>query len=341
MKKTVVLALAISIMLVNTVIAASAGGAARGGVKSAQGADALLAMMPDTDGIVAINVAQLNRQIQSILASKPETAAELQKQFDQIVAETGLDIRSIDHLVMGLSLGSGRQMPDPLILVSGSFNQERVLASISHKSGRKWRTSRHNGQRIYSEFSVKKTSKPSRGSSVTFFDNQTLAVGSLASVRQSIDARAGAKPSALQNSSLMTVFHQAAAAGSIHFAFNMPEQLRQRLGGADGDGSFLKPLAAITQIIGNIDLNDSGLMANVSLITGSDQEAADLINLITGGLSLVRMALGGKPEAGNLLNVLNGITHSQAGNAANLTVNVPADLIRSLIDQIKTKAPKV
>jgi hypothetical protein len=341
MKKTAVLVLAITIILVNTSIAAIAESAVRGRVKTAQGADALLAMMPETDGIISINVAQLNRQIQSILASKPETAAELQKQFDQIVADTGLDIRSIDSLVAGLSIGSGKQAPAPLILVSGSFNQDQVLASISRKSGRKWKTTRHNGQKIYTEVSKRKTAKTVSGSSVTFFDNQTLGVGSLASLRQSIDARAGVRPGALQNSSLMAAFHQAEAAGSIHFAFNMPEQLRQRLGDANGNGSFLKPLAAITQIIGNVDLNDSGLLANISLVTGSDSEAADVVNLINGGLSLVRMALGGKPEAGNLLNVLNGVTNTQAGNVANLTVNVPADLIRSLLDQIKSKAPKV
>jgi hypothetical protein len=168
-----------------------------------------------------------------------------------------------------------------------------------------------------------------------------MAFGSQMSVRQSIDARAGVQSSVLQNSSLMTAYNQASIAGSIRFAFNVPEQLRQRLGGLSGNVSILKPLAAITQVVGSADLNDTGLLANVSLITGSDQEAAEVVNLINTGLMLLRYALGGNPEAATILAILNGLTNTQAGNTANLTLNIPADLIRSLIDQIKSKAPKV
>lgn len=340
MKKIAVLMLALSILIVNASITASA---ARSSTKTGQAADSLLAMMPDGDGVVAINVAQLNRQLQSILASKPEMAAKLQKQFDDIVAETGLDIRSIDSLVAGVSLGSGSKSPEPLILVSGSFNQEQILASLTRKSGKKWKAKTYNGQKIYSEVvkkNARKSAKSSKSSSLTFFDNQTIAFGSLTSVRHSIDARAGVHASMLQNSTLMTAYNQANLAGSIRFAFNVPEELRQRLGDANGAGSILKPLAAVTQVVGSADLNDSGLLANVSLITGSDKEASDVVNLINTGLALLRMTLGSNPDATNLLAVLNGITNTQAGNAANLTVNVPADLIRSLLDQIKSKAPR-
>jgi hypothetical protein len=341
MKKTAILMLAITILLANTIITASAAYDAPAGVKPAQGADALLSMMPDTDGLVAINVAQLNRQIQAILASKPETAAELQKQFDKIVSETGLDIRSIDSLVAGISLSSGRRLPDPVIVVSGSFNQDQILTSTALKSRAKWETSKHNGWNIYTETGKSRPSSPDRASSITFFDSQTLAIGSLASVRQSIDARMGTQPSVLQNSSLMTAFNQASAAGSIRFAFNMPEELRRRLLGANEGNSLLKPLAAITQIVGTADLNGSGLLGNVSLVTGSEKEASDLAGFINTGLSLLRLAIGGNPGTTGLLDVLNGITNSQAGNTVNLTVNVPADMIRSLLDQIKSKAPKV
>ncbi|HSE98841.1 MAG TPA: hypothetical protein VLD57_11305, partial [Blastocatellia bacterium] len=104
--------------------------------------------------------------------------------------------------------------------------------------------------------------------------------------------------------------------------------------------SFFKPLAAISQVLGSVDLNDASLLANLSLITGSDQEASEVVSFINNGLALVKLALGSSPEASPLLNMLNGITGSQAGNAANLIVNLPTDLIRTLFDQIKSKAPK-
>ncbi|HWP42002.1 MAG TPA: hypothetical protein VNO14_02115 [Blastocatellia bacterium] len=342
MKKISVLTVMLTLLLTGSAILPGAATASASRTKTAQSADVLLSMMPDADGIVAVNVTQLNQQIQNILGSKPETAAELQKQFDKILAETGLDVRSINSLVLGVSLGSDRKSPDPLILISGIFDQEQVLAKLGRKSGRKWKAKNYNGQKVYTEVSKnkKRPAKPEKASSVTFFDTQTIAFGSLASVRKSIDVRTGVQTAVLQNPTLMSAFNQANIAGSIRFAFTVPEELRRRLAEANGGGAILKPLAAITQVVGTADLADSGLLANVSLITGSDSEASEVVNLINTGLALVRLALANNPNSAALLNILNGITHSQSGNVANLTVNVPADLIRSLFDQIKSKAPK-
>jgi hypothetical protein len=338
MKRTAVWLLTISLLCASVITSAS-----RATAKTSQGAEALFAMMPDSDGVISINVAQITRQINVLLAGKPEVAAQLQAQLDQLVAESGVDLRSIDHVVVGFTLGDGLKT-EPLILATGNFNQERILTSLAGPLGRKWKARTYNGQKVWAE-PVKKNAKTAKKDNnpgaIAFFDNQTLGVGSFESVKRSIDARAGARTAVSQNANLMSALHQSNASASIRFAFAIPEAARQKLIEATGAGALLKPLAAVNQIVGAIDLNDAGLLANISLVTGSEQEAGEVVNLINMGMSFIRLALASSTEAGGLVKILDGVSYSQSGAAANITLNISADLIKGLLDQLKSKTPKV
>jgi uncharacterized protein DUF3352 len=300
-----------------------------------QAADQLFSAVPDSDAVASINVSQLYRQVQGLVSTKANVAAALQKQLDRIVADTGVDIRALDYVVVGFSLGSGKKI-DPVIVASGRFNESQILASVAKSSKKQLNTETYKGIRIHSEQSG--GSGKSHHGVVSFLDENTVAIGSAESIRLSIDTRTGNHPSAAQNTGLMAALGQASGGASIRFAARVPEELRKQITGNDELGGMLKPLSSVNQVSGSIDLGSNGLQANISLLTPSDQEAGDVVSLINNGLVFIRMAIGNSPEGQKLASVLNGITNTQAGSAANITLTVPAELIQELLERFEPKS---
>jgi hypothetical protein len=339
MKKTGTVILVAALLLFNFVSAAGSAYAARPAVKPAQAADELLRMMPESSAVVVINVAQLSVQAQALLAGDAELASKYQSRLNRLTAETGVNIQAIEQVVMGFSFNATETHPMPVIVLAGAFDQDQILARLTGGSGNKWKAKKYKGQRIYLGPSPANSSGNSNSrATIAFFDDQSkIAFGSNADVKRVIDARAGKQASVMENASLMSALHQTSGNASIRFAFIVPEEIRQKLRTSPGVPAFLRPLASINEVVGSADLGDSGLQANASLITSSANEAGALVALINQGLALAKLALGNYPGGQIIVSALNGVSVTQAGNAANVTANISAELIRGFIDELKNK----
>jgi hypothetical protein len=340
MKRIAITVLTAALLLVNFLSVPETAYAARPAVKPAQSADELLRMMPDANAVVIINVAQLSVQMQALLSANAELASKFQSALNRITSETGVNLQAIEQVAVGLSLSDTAQ-PTPVILVTGAFDQEQILARLAAGSGGKWKSKRYKGQRIYLQPPSQSGTAGKLGSraTISFFDDQSkIAFGSTADVKRVIKARAGNQPSVVANTALMSALHETSANASIRFAFIVPEEIREYLGRLPGAPGLLRPLGSINQVVGTVDIGN-GLQANVSLITPSATEAADLVALINQGLALAKIAGGNFPGGQLIISILNGVSVAQAGNAANVSVTVPADLIQKLIDEFKSRNP--
>lgn len=339
MKKTGTVILIAALLLFNFLSAAEPAYAARPAAGPAQSADELLRMMPESSAVVIINVAQLSVQAQALLAQDAELASKYQSHLNQLTAKTGVNIQAIEQVVMGVSLNKTDAHPMPVIVLAGAFEQDQILARLTGGSGNKWKAKKYKGQRIYLEpTGANASGKSNSRAAIAFFDDQSkIAFGSNADVRRVIDARAGTQSSVMENATLMSALHQTNANASIRFAFTVPEEIRQKLRTAPGVPAFLRPLASINEVVGSVDLDDNGLQSSTSLVTSSANEAGGVVTLINQGLSLAKIALGNYPGGEIIVSVLNGVTVTQAGNAANVSASVSAELIRRLIDELRNK----
>ncbi|HKP86842.1 MAG TPA: hypothetical protein VJZ26_12135 [Blastocatellia bacterium] len=341
MRKTGTVVLIATLLMFNLVTAARPAYAARPAAKPAQ-ADELLRAVPQSSAIAIINVAQLSVQTHALLSQDAELASKFQSQLNHIASLTGVNLQAIEQAVIGFSFDETTADPMPVIVLAGTFDQEQILARLTSISGDKWKAKKYKGQRIYMGPAQKgAASRSKQRTAIAFFDNQSrVAFGSASDVKRAIEARAGNQPSAADNAALMSALHQTSATASIRFAFTIPEALRQKLRTASGVPAFLRPLASINEVVGSVDLGDSGLQATASLVTSSGKEAGDLVTLINQGLALARLALGNYPGGELIISVLNSVSVAQAGNAANVTVNIPAETIRKLIDEYKSRVPQ-
>ncbi|HVG19285.1 MAG TPA: hypothetical protein VNI02_09535 [Blastocatellia bacterium] len=337
MKKAWTVILIAALLLFNFLGVAGPAYAARPAAKAAQAADELLRMMPESNAVVVINVAQLSVQAQALLAKDGELASKYQSHLNQFTAETGVNVQAVEQVIAGFSFDQSGSHSRPVLMLAGAFDQEQILARLAAGSGNKWKAKKYKGQRIYlgpNRANAKSESRPA----IAFFDDQSkVAFGSNADVRRVIDARAGNRSSVAENAALMSALHQTSAAASIRFAFVIPEEIRQRLRTSPGVPAFLRPLASINEVMGSVDLGDNGLQASASLITSSAAEAASLVTLINQGLTLAKLALGNYPGGELIVSILNGASVSQVGNVVNLAASVPAELIRRLIVELRDK----
>lgn len=300
-------------------------------------AEALLQMMPDSDGFIAVDIARIGGQLQSLMTQRADLAAKFRKGLDRMAAITGINPAAAAQVVLGFSLADDPRQSRTVALLSGAFNQDEILAQLAQSSGKAWKAKTYKGQRIYVDPAKQKPKK--ERATIAFFDNQTvIAFGSNQDVKKVVAVRTGTLAGVTQNAALMSAFQQTDASASILFAFIVPEAVRQWL--ANAEGGLLRPLAAVTQVSGTIDLTESGLTALIALLTGSPGEATGVVNLLNTGLTLLKLALAGKPGAELLLEVLNGISVAPAGNVANITVNISADLIRRLIEAYGARVPR-
>jgi hypothetical protein len=339
MRKTGTVILIAAVLLVNLLVAARPAYAARPAAKPAQ-ADELLRMVPESSAIVVINVAQLSVQAHALLAQDAELASKFQSHLNQIAAQTGVNLQAIEQVAVGFSFDEATADPTPVVVLAGSFDQEQILARLTGSSGNKWKAKKYKGQRIYLGPTQRSAASKSKAT-IAFFDDQSkIAFGSTGDVKRVIDARGGNQSSVIANTALMSALHQTSANASIRFAFTVPEAFREKLRTASGVPNFLRPLASISEVVGSADLGDSGLQSNASLITSSEKEAGDVVTLINQGLALAKLALGNYPGGQLIITALNGVSVAQAGNTANVTVNISAETIRKLIDELKSRGPR-
>jgi hypothetical protein len=337
MKKSGAVILIAALLLFNFLSAGPAY-AARPAARPAQSADELLRMLPGSDAIVIVNVAQLSVQAQAMLGQDKELASKYQLRLNRLSAETGVNIQAIEQLAAGFSFSQAEPRPSPVIVLSGAFDQDQILARLSGGSGNKWKAKKYKGQRLYLEPAGVNAAKSGSRAAIAFFDDQSkIAFGPNADVRRVIDARAGDRSSAADDAGLMAALHRTSDSASVRFAFAVPEGVREKLRTAPGLPALLRPLASITEVVGSADLGDNGLQANASLVTASPAEAANLVTLINQGLALAKVAVGNYPGGELIVSILNGASVSQSGNAANVSASVPADLIRRLIGELRSR----
>lgn len=215
MKFRVFTALAIAVLALN--FAGST--LADGSKKKAAGAD-LVAMLPASHGVVSIDVRRLlNEGLPTMLSSKPDWVAKMNQGIDDLRGKTGLDLRMFDHAAVGVNvtdLGGGKFDVDPVVLAKGDFNAGSLIAIAKVASEGKYREETV-GTHSLIIFSIKKAADKATAKAgsaddrtkgivdavgdslseevaVTALSADTLAFGTVARVRETIEGKTKVSP---------------------------------------------------------------------------------------------------------------------------------------------------
>jgi hypothetical protein len=244
----------------------------------------LAAALPASDAIALVKVRRaIDEAAPKILASNPSKLAEVNSQIEQFKTRTGLDLRSFDEMAFGIRYtfpAEGVTKLNTVALANGTFNSGAIVAAGRIAANGKFQEQQYKGKTIYI-FNLDQQLKIFGlfdlrvvDLAVSPLDDNMLALGDLASVRDAIDVKRGR---AKTNAELIALASKDPNA-ILGFGSNIPEQLRNNL--SITNDTIAKDLTAVRQVYGTIGVTQTDLEVMLAARTVDEYSARNLGNTL-------------------------------------------------------------
>ena len=324
--------------------------------------NALAALLPASDGILTIDMQRvLSDAVPQILSGNQPKLSEINAKIDEINAKTGLDLRQFEQIAVGVA---AKQISDkefdlePLILARGKYNAGALIALAKLASKGKYREENIGTRTVYifsgkeiveqqsdkaSVAGITQNGSPQKDKdswfdraiertingltkevAVTSYDGNTLAIGSLDRVRETLNTKTRV------NAGLLNLIERKPNAIAA-FGANLPNGLSNFID-LDND-EFGKTLDSIRQATGSMELVNGDTAVSFTAKTAKVEQAQNLKDTLDGLQMLGKTLLSGSKNADKQVYVrmidAAKITRSQAEVA--LDLQVPQSDINILI----------
>ncbi len=326
-----------AVMLLNLVTFAAADTNRRKS-KKRQG-NALVSLLPASDGVATLNSRRLfNDAMPQILAANQPMLASIMTHIAEIESKTGLDLKKFDSVAIGLAVTPKADKKfefEPVAIARGDLRAGALIAIAKLASNGTYREERFGERTIYvfsAKDIMKKTSAKSGTSSipsvvndaldsltreiaVTALDDNTLVFGSLARVRETLDAKTHVSP---EVTSLLAAKENAV----LNFAMRTPEGMASMLP-VDNDelGANVNSVRFLT---GSMDVTPAGTSMQVTARTATAEQAQSFFNTLDGLKMLGKAILGNSKRADQRLyaRMIENAKIAVKGNAVSLDLFV-------------------
>jgi hypothetical protein len=256
----------------------------------------LLSSLPPSDAVALINVNRVfDEALPKLLAENPAKVAEVTEELAKFKAQTGLDPRSFQQIALGLSYtypSPGITKINTVAIASGTFNSGALVAAGRLAANGKYVEQKHQGKTIY-VFTFDRQVKllglwniSISDLAVTSLSGNTLALGSLESVRGVIDASRTRKHANPQLVDLASRDPNAI----MGFGGNISEALMQNL--RVKNDSWARELTAVRQVYGSLGMTSTDMELMVAARTVDPASAKNLGDTVEGLTQLGSFFLG-------------------------------------------------
>lgn len=316
---------------------------------SAKNGNELAALLPASDIVVSFDAQKtFNTALPQILSANQEMLNKINERIDGIKGKIGIDARQFEQIAVGVKtkqVSANNTEIEPFILARGTFNSTQLITAAKIASKGKYTEEKIGGRTIYifkmNEVAAPKN-PPSNNSSmnkmldkmlislsneiaVTAYDNNTLAFGTAARVREAFandKSRVSAEILALANKNPNAV---------LSFGGKMPKGLGGLLP-IDND-ELGKTIDAINQFSGSLDIEGGKTNLSVMAKTLKSEDAETLFGTITALKSLGEIFLGGNKNADKQVyaRMLENVNITRNGTEVSLDLQVPQSDIDVLL----------
>jgi len=320
--------------------------------KSRPQTDPLLRLLPESDAVALIDSRRFfDTALPGILASKPAMLADINAKLDEIQQKTSIDLRRFDRLALGLKMNKTADNSfdcDPVVLARGSYNSGALVGIAKLASKGTYREEK-SGERTLYIFAVKDVAaKNVTGSNasgitgaidttvdkltgeiaVTGLDANTLAIGTVARVRETVEGKSRVASDVL---GVMSPYDRAI----VSFGARTPEGMARFLP-LDND-ELGKTLGSIRYLAGSVDMNAGAANLLVLARTASADDAQGVFDTAQGAQQLGTALLGGskKPDNKVLARLVQNVKLTKTGNDVTLSLSVPQSDMNALMAMLK------
>lgn len=314
----------------------------------------LAALLPASDAIGVIDAKRfLNDAMPQILAANQPILAEITGKINEAKSTLGIDVRMFEEIAFGasaISYAGGKFDFDPVVLARGAQLKSDALIAVAKVASKgKYREEKIGAKTVYifAARDIAKQNKPGDLTpeksaqadkainrimseiAVTSLDGNTLAIGSMARVRQTLE-----KKPATANAELTNLLYKKPSA-VVNFAAKTPA----------GMGAFLpldndelgKTLDSIRFLSGSMDVSGAGANVNMTAKTTQAAQAEELLTTLQGLQMIGKAFLGGAKGADKEIyaRLIDGASFSRTQTEVTLDLNVLQSDIDALIAKIK------
>ena len=316
-------------------------------LKRAQ-ADALVALLPASDGIAVFDAKRFfSEALPTVLASNQPMLGEILGKVDEMKAKTGIDFRQFEQVAVGVSMkqiSATETDFDPVAVARGNFSSGALVAVAKLASNGTYREEKIGDRTVYvfsvKELAAKHAPKPGNSKiagaiertvngltkeiAVTSIDTNTLAIGSLARVRQTLSP-------GVKGDAELSGFLSRRPGSVVSFAARTPTGLSKHMPLENDE--LGKNLDAIRFLYGSLDVAAGNASFQALARTVRPEQAQGLLETLE-GLQLVGKAFigGGKgPDKEVYGRMIDNAKFSRAGNEVALDLTVPQSDIDVLV----------
>lgn len=309
-------------------------------IAATQQANALLASLPASDGVASVDLQRLlNEALPQILAANPEKLAEINAQIDRVKEQTGFDVRQFEQIALGVAFRG--KTADPIMLARGKYNAPALLALAKIATKGKHREEK-SGDKSITVFDAKEIlaehkAKLSGGGSlvkildfilnkmpgelaVATFDSNTLAIGSVARVREIFESKTRV------SAGVLSLVNARKPNSMVSFGANTPNGLAQFFE-LDED-EFGQSLTSIRQIYGALSVAGANTLVSLNSKSINAEQAKALEDTI-GFLQSFGKGLLGKKKAYAAL--VENLKITRVGAEVRLDTQVPNAELAALL----------
>lgn len=308
----------------------------------------LVALLPASDAVMTFDSKRfVSDALPQILSGNQPMLSEILGKLDEMKAKTGIDFRQFEQVAVGVTAVYVREKEydfEPVALARGQINAAALLSVAKLAAKGKYREEKI-GDKIVYIFAVKEIAaqnkpqitdagkaqkfdkmlgKLSQEIAVTVFDANTLAIGTPARVRQTLEAktRVGTDITSLLYRKQTSVMNMAAKVPNGMSAF-LP---------LDND-ELGKNIDAIQYVYGSMDVSGTNTSVQLTAKTRQNAQAQGLLETLEGLQMLGKAFLGSSKGADKQVYVrmIENAKFSRSTNEVTLDLDVPQNDIDVLI----------
>ncbi len=311
----------------------------------------LAALLPPSNGVVSFDAKRLfNDALPQILSGNLTLLSNIMSKIDNIKSKFGLDVRQFEQVAIGFSgkqIGANDVSLEPVVLARGNFNAGALLALAKVAANGKYREEKIGDKTIYI-FTMPENVNKDKNQTATgkdslvdkaidkmfgsltneiaaaVYDNNTIAVGTAARVKETFQTKARV------DNELLSLINRKPNA-ILNFAAKFPNGLSPFVN-LDND-ELGKNLDSIRQVSGMMDVNAGNAALSVTAKTLKPDQAQSLQETVS-GLQMVGKALLGSSKGEDKKvygRMIDNAKITRSGSEVMLDLQVPQSDIDILL----------
>lgn len=312
----------------------------------------LVALLPASEGIVAVDVKRLvGEALPQILSANKPKLDEILVKLDELKTKTGIDLTRFDQVAIGVKtkrISAKTFEVEPVVLARGSYDVGSLLAIAKFASKGKYREETVGNRTIYifSAKDIAKDNKPKPTGTLidsvfdkmfdsmatefalTSYDPGTIAFGTVARVRETIESKTRVSTQLLD-----LVFRNQNAVMS--FGANMPKNMSGFFGLDNPE--IDKNIDLIQQLYGTMNVDGSNTTVAITAKTLRGKDAEELASFLQGIAEVGKILIGSSKGADKKVyaGMIENAKISHLNNEVSLDVHVTQNELDVLLGEKK------